>query len=78
MVSRRLSESPKKLLALLLGHEEGPFPSDTTVTVGRDITARLLDKCGNHGSLFGSLRRRFVLRAPLCKIVIVLSETSLL
>jgi hypothetical protein len=52
-------ESAKKLLALLFRHEEGPFPSDITVTIGRVITARQLDMCGNHGQLFGSLKQAF-------------------
>jgi hypothetical protein len=29
------------------------------VTVGRVITARQLDMCGNHGQLVGSLRQAF-------------------
>jgi hypothetical protein len=42
-------ESAEKLLAFFLRHEEGPFPSDTAVTVGRVSTVRLLGMCGNHG-----------------------------
>jgi hypothetical protein len=39
----------------------GPSTDRTrsVVTVGRVSTARLLDMCGNHGQLFGSLRQAF-------------------
>jgi hypothetical protein len=44
------------------------------VTVGRVITARQLDMCGNHGELFGSFKQAFHAESFSVKTVILLVQ----
>jgi hypothetical protein len=48
------------------------------VTVGRDIAARRLTMCGNHGLALQLTSRDCLLRALLCKNCVVLSKTNVL
>jgi hypothetical protein len=68
-------ETAEKLLAFLLRHEEGPFPSYTTATIVQVITVRHLDMCKNHMvSSLVLLDRHSMLKALLCNIVIILVQ----
>jgi hypothetical protein len=56
------------------GREEENLQSWVVVAVGRVNTARLLSMCGNQTSCSVLLNRRSMLRALLCKIVIIIVQ----